>query len=163
MGLDIVAYRQLTEEPNADPDSGVSFYRNPDFPNQFDGLKGDVSYTFSENYRFYAGGYGGYNRWRDALAELAGYPLGTYIEYDRPRQSHCVACWNGQKGPFAELIYFSDCEGSIGSVVSAKLAADFAAFQEKADAHAEPDFRNKYAEWRKAFDMAADGGAVDFR
>ena len=43
--------------------------------------------------------------------------------------------WERTDGPFWELINFSDCEGVIGPKTSAKLAGDFAAFQEKADAH----------------------------
>lgn len=54
------------------------------------------------------------------------------------------------------------CEGVIGSSVSAKLAKDFADFQKDADAHEDRNFREKYAEWRKEFEMAADDGAVSF-
>jgi len=110
----------------------------------------------------HAGSYGGYNRWREQLAELAGYPAGDYEQYGRTYQSHCVPCWNGEAGPFSELINFSDCEGVIGASVSAKLAKDFADFQPKADAHEDDRFRMKYAEWRQAFEMASDSGAVDF-
>jgi hypothetical protein len=73
-----------------------------------------------------------------------------------------VACWNGAQGPFSELIHFSDCEGVIGTAVSKKLAADFAAFDEKAKAAGNERYYAKYQEWRKAFEMAANGGAVDF-
>jgi hypothetical protein len=38
---------------------------------------------------------------------------------------------------------------------------DFAEFQSKAD-ECDDHFTLKYAEWRKAFEMAADGGAVSF-
>jgi hypothetical protein len=53
----------------------------------------------------------------------------------------------------------------FGPIVSAKLAADFAKNQERADKYETTDaewFRLKYADWRKAFETAADGGAVNF-
>lgn len=52
----------------------------------------------------------------------------------------------------------------IGPKTSAKLAMDFAAFQEKADLFDWSDeyYANKYADWRRAFELAADGGAVCF-
>jgi len=74
------------------------------------------------------------------------------------------------KGPFVELINFSDCEGEIGPIVAAKLAKDFAEHQEKARTyvplHNDPDepdwWFNLYKDWRKAFEMASDGGSVCF-
>jgi hypothetical protein len=80
------------------------------------------------------------------------------------------------KGPFTELINFSGCEGYIGPVVAAKLAKDFADYQQRAEEYAanqgEPDHGSEdwsgdewlevYNDWRRAFEMAADGGAVIF-
>ena len=62
--------------------------------------------------------------------------------------------------PFYELINFSDCEGFIGPKTSAKLAKDFAAWQEKAGERGW--FSEKYAQWRAAFELAANGGVVQF-
>lgn len=72
------------------------------------------------------------------------------------------AVWNGKANgeAFVELINFSDCEGVIGAEVAKKLAADFAAYQDKAGDKG--DFARVYASWRKAFELAADGGAVCF-
>ena len=53
----------------------------------------------------------------------------------------------------------------IGSAVSAKIAKDFAEFDEKAKTIQVGSygwFYGLYQEWRKAFEMAADGGAVNF-
>ena len=77
------------------------------------------------------------------------------------------AAWaNGAQGrPFFELIHFSDCEGIIGPKISAKLAKDFADNQAKADVYRVDEaswFREKYSDWRRAFEMAADNGAVEF-
>ena len=167
MGLDITAYRKLTPANGNEAfdetgelkyeDNWMQFYKNPDFPGRADDIQARHAYKAEDSEGFYAGGYGSYNRWRDQLAELAGYQLTKYMQY-----GHAATCWEGAEGPFSELINFSDCEGVIGAAVSAKLAKDFADFQAKADAHQDERFRNKYAEWRKAFEMAADGGAVRF-
>lgn len=176
MGLDITAYRRIAKldavfDSGGDPidhktrellDYDFRAYINSDFPGRADDIEDRAVYSAGEWLGFRAGSYGWYNAWRDSLAELAGYPLGKYEQYGRMWDSYCVECWGGAQGPFAELINFSDCEGVIGAVISQKLAADFAQFQEKADAHPDERFREKYAEWRKAFEMAADGGAVDF-
>lgn len=176
MGLDISAYRKIAKvdavfdaggEP-IDPTTRESIeydmqaYRNDEFPGRADDIEDRAIYRAQECMGFHAGGYGGYNHWRNELAKLAGYPLGQYEQYGKPWDSYCVACWNGATGPFSELIHFSDCEGVIGAAVAAKLAKDFADFQDAADKHEDQRFTLKYAEWRKAFEMAADGGAVTF-
>lgn len=56
----------------------------------------------------------------------------------------------------------SDCEGVIGPEVSAKLVKDFADFDERAKTRGGKYFYALYCDWRKAFEMAADGGAVSF-
>ncbi len=176
MGLDISAYRQLRKvdcvfdadgEP-IDPvsrepiDYAMRAYVNNDFPGREEGIEDRAIYVSEhEGHSFRAGSYGWYNRWRDELAQLAGYQQGSYEQYDRNWDSYAATVWQGAIGPFSELINFSDCEGVIGPVVSAKLAKDFAAFDERAAAVG-GQFYEKYQEWRKAFDMAADGGAVSF-
>lgn len=106
-------------------------------------------------------GYGTYNGWREELAKLAGYPVQMREQYGREVESYCTACWGGAQGPFSEQINFSDCEGTIGPVVSAKLAKDYAEFAEKAEA-VDGYFWEKYQEWQVAFQLAADNGAVKF-
>lgn len=189
MGLDVTAYRRLTKldavydadgepiDPITRETIGYDLYAfvNPDFPGSADELEHRAVYSAADSHHFRAGSYSGYNRWREGLAEIAGYPLGEYDKYGRKWPSHCIACWNGATGPFSELINFSDCEGVIGAAVSAKLAKDFADFQPHVDALERREdyfseefvrfrtrFRSLYAEFRKAFEMAADGGAVAF-
>lgn len=178
MGLDVTAYSKLrkidcvfnaegapidpqTKEP-LDYDNYVLPYHNPDFPGRADDIEDKACYGFADSTYVTCGAYSRYFRWRDNLAQLAGYPLGHYEQYGQEYDSYCVACWNGETGPFSELINFSDCEGTIGSAVAKKLCADFAAHQEQADAHADEYFRRKYGEWRAAFELAADGGCVQF-
>lgn len=137
-------------------------YLNPDFPGRADDLENGAVYSYTDCGRGWGGGYGYYNSWREALAKLAGYPLTEYrTSYSGPEQSHAAACWQGQESPFYELINFSDCEGTIGTAVSAKLAKDFQEWDERAKSVGERFYKD-YSEWREAFEMAADGGAVAF-
>jgi len=179
MGLDITYVRQAklldaiadenhepidptTREP-IECDEYERPYVNPDFPGRADDVVDRAFYSAAESCGFNAGGYGGYGHWRNTLAKLAGYE--GVVDADRFSPgtiNHCRACWDGAQGPFSELINFSDCEGTIGAAVSAKLARDFAEFQAKADAHPDERFRTKYAEWRAAFECASDSGFVRF-
>ena len=152
MGLDISYYRKLTVVPDAeldkdgdpkDYDNHVRFGRSMEWsesvwPGRNDPLEPNAIYSFVEKGKFHAGSYSGYGSWRRQLAEFA----------------------NGDE--FHELIDFSDNEGTIGPIVSAKLAEDFERNQKRADDHDDEWFRIKYREWRKAFETAADSGAVDF-
>lgn len=176
MGLDITAYEGLTKlegvkyiegevynhslEALDYDDYALVAHHNPYFPGRADDLDDKGVYNAADSFGFRAGSYGGYNAWRNQLAKLAGYPEGTYREYGRDWPSHCVACWDGAEGPFSELIHFSDCEGVLGAAVSKKLAADFAAFDDAAKATGDEHFYALFREWRKAFDMASNGGAV---
>lgn len=101
----------------------------------------------------------------EASEEIQGVFGGT-----RTRTGHDVGAWHSGGGPFFELIHFSDCEGTIGPVVSKKLAEDFAKYQKAADSFigthddGKPGgyFAEIYAEFRKAFETASNNGAVDF-
>jgi len=161
MGLDITAYKKLSkiEKPELDRDGYPvrwdtevqlrTDYTEKDFPGRTEGLEHVAVYSYAEEHRFRAGSYSGYNSWRNELAKLAGY-------------TSADDCWNNHtSGPFYELINFSDCEGVIGPVVSAKLAKDFADYREKAEIIG-GWFFDAYQDWEKAFTMAADNGAVSF-
>lgn len=145
MGLDIVYFRQI----HPVLDDGYHLSANPAFPGRADEIK-DGQYGSLAHSHFRAGSYSGYNEWRNQLAFLAGY-AGAEDAW-----ANCTC------GPFWELINFSDCEGVIGPVTSAKLAKDFADYQEKADEHESPYFRDLYKDWRIAFETASDNGAVLF-
>lgn len=154
MGLDISYYRQITPAPADDEGQPIDYtnhvrlYVNDDFPGRADPVTDGV-YASKESDGFGCGPYSAYNRWRDELAQFAGFMSARDV-WDR-----------NKSGPFTELISFSDCEGVIGSVVAAKLAKDFADHQEKADAKG-GYWLSLYNNFRKAFEMAADGGAVQF-
>lgn len=162
MGLDITYYRKATppteqqaaalqqfpedDRHDAAYDLGMHHvYINENFPGRNAGIPPHEFVAAERAGGFCAGSYSGYNRWRNQLAHL----VGRQQRSDRP-------------GPFMELTFFSDCEGVIGPVVSAKLAKDFAMYQPFADSHSDEWFRKRYAEWRAAFEAATDGGFVDF-
>lgn len=109
---------------------------------------------------FGAGSYSGYNRFREWLCDMAGIAT-PRAQWADPEHYDLL--------PFHELVNFSDCEGVIGSTACAELAKDFADYQGKADVYDGPGsefdrdwFRRKYADWRKAFELAEHGGCVEF-
>jgi hypothetical protein len=136
MGLDIIAYRKLEPAPQAEVASDG-------YPNEWEkfahfGIDNPDEteeiepgvYSFAETYHFKSSY--GYNEWCDQLAQ-----------------------W---EGPFTELINL--CEDVIGPKVAGKLAKDFADYQTRADATGGDDFIENYRDFRKAFELAANGGAV---
>lgn len=165
MGLDITAYRQLKPAPDAQldadgyPKEWGKFLRidtptlawtEDNFPGRANGLTAGV-FSFAESHGFRAGSYGGYGMWRNWLAQRAGHGSAQRV-------------WeNVTEGPFVELINFADNEGYIGPTVAAKLAKDFADHQAAVLAAGdEPWCADLYRSWRRAFEIAADGGCVDF-
>lgn len=140
-------------------------YINDDFPEQAYGLEHKTVYSFTECEVFPVGSYRLYNKWREQLAKLVGYPAVTsrLESYTEPVDvSHYEGAFEMDSGPFLELVCFSDCDGIIGTQVSAKLACDFAEWDERAKATEDTWFYRGYVGFRKCFDMAADNGAVVF-
>lgn len=172
MGLDITAYRNLTEIPCAldrdgypidEPDNAVQLRADTSFKERADSIKDNAVYRYEKKMGFKAGSYSGYNQWREELSRFAGYaaePSTSTLRSGAIR--HDAGAWRAESGPFWELINMSDCEGVIGPVTSAKLAKDFADYQDRADSFSDDYWRDKYAAWREAFEMASQNGAVDF-
>ena len=163
MSLDVFAYRNISVVTNDnvldESDSDLecvyfTLYFNPYFKGSVveeDNLREGVVYKAESAFDFSVGTYSGYNTWRENLAILAGHRSDKNV-------------WNNPKsGPFVELINFSDCEGTIGTTVSSKLATDFAEFQSKVDKLHVEDFRELYSLFRQAFEFASNDGAVIFR
>jgi hypothetical protein len=171
MGLDISAYQGITlaedvraNEDGEPVDERGKYRYDVCIPRAVCEKSGDLVeggfYLFTNCFEFRAGSYGGYGEWREELAKLAGYPL---TDTDNPRvKKHAAACWNGATGPFSEMINFSDCEGVLGAEVCAKLLGDFENFYDQALKHDDVNFFERYDQWTKAFEMAADGGCVQF-
>ena len=161
MGLDISAYSNVelkrdASDPNYDGyDDGLHrLYINTETQLRHDGMT-DGWYSAEREFDFRAGSYSGYNEWRRELTRL--------VYRKEPKQ-----IWeNPHPGPFVELIDFSDCEGTIGPKTSAKLAKDFADWQDRAEGYAAKSndgdwFIRCYNDWRKGFEMAAQNGFVSF-
>jgi hypothetical protein len=172
MGLDITAYSKLRHigDHEFDPelnegepgpwcfyDGHVQSWAYSDFTASFrgipilttrDGLShgGCLEITSeTQTHGFRAGSYSGYNAWRSDLA--------SQFNPD------------GDEGkPFYELIWFADNEGAIGPDAAKDLLEDFRAH---ADVYAPPrrwgaGLAEVYADWTRAFELAADGGLVNF-
>lgn len=173
MGLDITAYSRLeyvgAHEINPENNEGETgpWCYNDDhiqavaydaFPQSFRGIPelskltvGTDAFLFGGCFKlteqtqihgFRAGSYMGYGMWRDDLRRQ----FNPNTEPDNP---------------FYELIWFADNEGCIGALAAAELLADFRANK---DAYVPiADWaREKYEDWTRAFELAADGGLVNF-
>ncbi len=187
MGLDITAYSRLKHiglhekdpalnegEPGGQNDycyyeNHVQAYAYDEFPQSFRGIPVLSSrptsggFTFLEGgcyetteatqiHGFHAGSYTGYNRWRADLQR----------QFNPDRR---------QDGPFYELIWFADNEGAIGHEAAKDLHEDFVAHAERytpeqhpndTDGRVREDWLRRYRDWTRAFELAADGGLVDF-
>lgn len=135
----------------------VQFWINDEYPGRNNEIQGDLWYSFEDSYQFDSG-HTYHLNWCDELARIAGYP-----EVRVGNQIRCDESVTAGSGPFSELIDFSGCEGTIGPVFCQKLASDFRRFQAQAESHPGNSFRKRYVKWQKAFEMAADSGAVLLR
>lgn len=169
MGVSVSGHKNIRVEPNPDnpcggwvaDDGSEKFLKNRHFPEQYEGLDPD-SFYHSEYISGPSMAYGGYNRWRDQLARIAGYPKMIFNMGDGTiRETHCTKCWEGEPGPFAEQINFSDCEGTIGPVVCTKLAKDYNDFADKAELEDEWFLKN-YKLFQFIFNEVAGNGLVSF-
>ncbi len=124
------------------------------FPEWAEGLEFGAEYQYEDCYCFCAGSYSGYNYWRNWLSLTV---LGI----------SAATVWANkelyQEKPFYRLINFSDCEGVIGPIHSAKLAEDLKEHQSSIDElKCEQWLKDKYANWKRAFEHASENGYVDF-
>lgn len=163
MGLDITAYRQILPDPAAPLDEygaanwqthftpGAGYeWSEATWPGRAPGLQEGTPYRFAESLGFRAGSYSGYGEFRSELAKIAGF------KNSQDYWDHAVG-----NEPFYELINFADNEGVIGAATAAELAKDFADYQVAADSIGDW-FLEMYSLWRRACEMAADGGAINF-
>lgn len=97
----------------------------------------------TESYGFRAGSYSGYSYWRNELRE-------RYNAETRP------------EGPFYELIWFADNEGTLAQQAATSLLGEFRRFEKDyAASHHGYDLQ-RYKDWTIACQLAADGGLIDF-
>lgn len=142
------------------------------WPNHTVGLEDNTWYynTGENKGSFRAGSYGGYNEWRDDLAQAIGWLSGARGAWESGEE---------YGPPFMELINFSDSQGYIGPEISEKLYQDFVNYEDqimdkvdqwflKMELGKEYNtsdmkwFEQKYNDWKEAFNQARNGGMVMF-
>jgi hypothetical protein len=169
-GLDVTAFEKLTIVPspqfnkNGEPSGKNQIELSPvEFVERFDGLEAGKVYHYQSYFSFRAGSYSGYNYWRNELAKLAGYkPTRCKSCSGKTELRYDTTVWKMHRGPFWELIDFSDAEGVIGPVVCKRVYKDFIRYQAAAKKHPDEYFRSSYEDWKKAFAMCANDGAIVF-
>lgn len=156
MGLDITAYSKLSlveavslkkmqetnwEHPLRYKDNRPYLFENWE-PARLPPLVEGFYRCDGETHGFRAGSYSGYSAWCNVLATVA--------PPDDP-------------AAFLELVEFSDCEGAMGPAVARKLHDDFTRHLDRAATVMTDTWDlERYMHWMRAFELAADGGAVHF-
>lgn len=169
-GLDVTAYENLAIVPSpifdedGEPIGQKQVKLEPvGFVERFAGLSAGDVYRYDSSFGFRAGSYSGYSYWRNELAKLAGYEKTPYTSFNgKTELRYDATVWNIKKGPFWELIDFSDAEGIIGPIVCKRVLKDFDQYQSAASKHPDEYFRTSYMDWMKAFSMCANNGAIVF-
>lgn len=173
MGLDISAYSRVREIGIASDTEewereywmqgrADTFYvwpshvLEPDFPGRLEGsiVRPNGVYEYAGSCYFRAGSYSGYNEWRNELSiATIGVPAKTVWRTPSAYED----------SPFFELVQFSDCEGFIGPVVAGRLLEDSHAPSITAYAKGRGGrFEGLFVQWRRAFELASDGGVIKF-
>lgn len=185
MGLDVTAYSKLKyvgfcpdrddDEHSYDPETfettHVRAYAYDAFPHALLGvpdLRTEVigSSTFlmggcfvvtpeTVKHSFRAGSYGGYTRWRKGLAA-------QFNPYSGGDADSVLGGKPNGEGPFYELLWFADNEGTIAELAALSLLGDFRQHEIAYTAeHDEYDVQH-YRDFTLACELAADGGLIDF-
>lgn len=172
MGLDIGIYTnkiQLKNTNNIDIEEGD--YIDPSYNGNFVLQTGTLNinklYSGKNEYSFRAGSYKGYGEFRRSLYYLL-YDNDTKIEdywdkyyklsfinisrlFKLKRIDNEKIKYPIENLPFFEILYFSDCEGIIDSIVCNKLHKDFSNYRE--------DYHKKYTKqeyWINTYDSFMD-------
>jgi hypothetical protein len=176
MSLDVSVYRRFELLKAGKPDDAFELaheeelgesieylYACPDFPDHAEGIADgyyrverpgqDVSLNLRASY---------FNFWRDQLCRLC---TGGPID----------AVWSKQivAEAFMPLLDFGDCEGLIGPVRCAQLAADFAKWADRAAEHGQAlgeaegsevgeGWLETYRRWRAVFEAVGPSGVVHY-
>ena len=172
MGLDITAYKgiKLIENPNMGDTNHPEVWANQVYISignseweQGDDLEVGRVYEFSDVISVYSSSYSTYGNLRNELARIAGYePLIAGSKYRGIYAARVCDNWEqGKRGILAELIYFADNEGEIGTKTTRKILNDL---------HAISKHSSELNEWNQGlltnliqtFEFAAVDGFVQF-
>lgn len=145
---------RLYEDGTPEEDRVTSFYSNPQFPAHISGLDSNIFYRCNgKKLLFGADTYEEYNEFKNHLAKIVG--------FNSPEE-----LWkSGNPIFFVELIYFSNCEGTIGPIVCKKLYNDFRDNFSRAEEYFSKIENSKkfwvhYQNWCKALLAASNNGAI---
>jgi hypothetical protein len=120
---------------------------NPDCPQAADGLEVGCAYRFQEEQSFPVAKKGrDFAKHMEQLADMVGY--------------HWRMAGADGPGPFRDLFRHPGQFGTIGPVTSAKLAADFANWDERARDVGKRSFYAWFASMRAMFEYAKTDGGV---
>lgn len=174
MGLDISIYKEVdfesfqsrigkNEEELDELYDNMLYLCNSYNPyNQSDDIREGFYNYEKREFDFRAGSYSGYNTFREILCE-SFYGLKPEVIWGNITKY--------KDSDFVELINFSDCEGFIGPKTSKKLFNDFIKNEDKFINFLDTKFneninkdyyKEKYQEWKKAFEIASEDGVVRF-
>ena len=172
-GIELWSNEYYEWEEKQDIEGSVwNFQPNTYFPEQSEGLPDGFGYGTGEEYSFRAGSYSGYGEWRDLLARLA-------LDMSSEGVWNKIDSGEGYTEiPFSDVINFSDADGIIGPVASKKLHNDFVNYEKdimkkldryylkfedfEIDGETYDWFKHKYKDWKEAFRIASNKGAVIF-
>jgi hypothetical protein len=149
-----------------------NFKPNRHFVVQAEGLPDGLGFGTGEEYSFRAGSYSGYGEWRDLLAKVA-LDMGVQGVWNKIDSGEGYS-----EIPFSEQLNFSDADGIIGPVASKKLYNDYVSYEKdimkkldryylkfedfEIDGETYEWFKQKYNDWKEAFRIASNNGAVIF-
>lgn len=129
-----------------------------DFPEYVDGLRNGY-YSCEEAYHFHGGSYSGWGCRRRQLCEWH-YKIPPETVWENPE------LYKGQ--PFFEIIYFTDCDGTIGPITSAKLLNDFLGLRGQMEEDFKDEIDNGYgihslfSDMIRALTLASQNGCLRF-
>lgn len=126
-------------------------------------LENCSSYAYKDSLRYNIGPYSSYRVWRNDLAKLVEYkPISSAVS----NAPYLDGARKESAGPFLKLLQFSDCSSYIGNEFSTSLFQDFIKYDDKAKAFAiiskSHNFYEIYSYLKKVFELASNGGAVEF-
>ncbi|KVN31567.1 hypothetical protein WT11_00270 [Burkholderia stagnalis] len=148
--VEVPLYGTETSLEESSSEDVVVVVGNPDCPQNAEGLEVGASYEFEgEQWFRVSTNRHEYWNWLNDLARLVGY------HWRNPDA-------NGP-GPFRELIHYGRYTGTIGTIASAKLVADFDTWDQHARLFKGDAFYEHYALMRSMFQYAATDGAVAVR
>ena len=153
MGLDICAYSNVRVSDEKD---GLIIYSSGFDQCNMKGLE-YKSLTFNFHFYFFAASYRGYGTFRRMLCKIA-----NKIEIEELWENEDKEEY--QNLPFFWLINFSDCEGYIGTRYCDIIYNDFLKYEELFMSISDIDdyYKDKYRDFKNAFNIASDNGLVKF-